>query len=378
MARVATRPRGSEPRDIFDRWFSNHRDELRAYTTRLTGDPVLAEDVVQETFARAWQHLDELRDRDEIGAWLYRVARNLCIDSHRRGRRLVATATHTESAHPVRRHGYEELPEPSIAVEQRDKCELVREAFDGLSPRYRDILYLRDVEGLAYQELAERTGMTYTGARALLARARRRLRDQLKVHGRGFWGMALGLRLRATEWMNRVGDRAPQADPVTAAVAQYMVAAAAVAGLALGVGAPPAGSVDEPAVSSSRPVVSSTETPASDTAESPDHRSSGMESNRPPEVEPIPVSSPADDASDAPRDGPQIVIEEEVGPDEGLSASPYHPEGEWVDVNATLHPTTDPDDYQTVGVVKRAAAGECAPTSCVEPPMPEVHEDFGP
>lgn len=171
-------PRGREA--LFHAWFARHSDELRTFSARLTGDHAVAEDVVQETFARAWTHMDRLRAREEVGPWLYRVARNLCVDTYRARRRLVWSDSLPSRLEEGDRP---ETADPLRHVEREEDRRLVRDALATLTDRHRDVLCLRDIEGIAYEELGRRHGLSREGARAVLARARRRLRDQVKTMG---------------------------------------------------------------------------------------------------------------------------------------------------------------------------------------------------
>lgn len=98
----AAAARASE--DLFADLVRVHRGALLAYTTRLTaGDRSRAEDVVQETFLRAWNHLDRLTpERGSVHGWLRRVAHNLVVDGHRtrlaRPPELELAAEHDEAA----------------------------------------------------------------------------------------------------------------------------------------------------------------------------------------------------------------------------------------------------------------------------------------
>ena len=218
MARTATPPRSTagSREAAFDVWFSKHVDELRAYCTRLTGDPSVAEEAVQETFARAWVHIETLSEREEVGPWLYRVARNLCVDSHRARSRLVSADLLPErSAEDITDRP--EAVDPVRHVMREEERELVREAMAALTPRHRDVLYLRDIEGLAYEELGRRHGLSGASARAVLARARRRLRDELKTMGQGVFGAAVILRSRFDDLLRRAGGDRAGLEPLTAA-----------------------------------------------------------------------------------------------------------------------------------------------------------------
>ena len=127
---------------VIDDVVQAHEDALLAYATRLTGgDHHAAEDVVQETWLRAWRHIGKLtEDRGSVRGWLMRVAHNVAIDQHR-----------TRSARPTEVELPEQeapeapvVPAPSDAVEARV---VVRSALGALSTVYRSTLvevYLAD------------------------------------------------------------------------------------------------------------------------------------------------------------------------------------------------------------------------------------------
>src|SRR5437763_16110462 len=64
--------------------FGSHRSELKASCSRLLGSPVEAEDAVQETLLRAWRAADRFEGRATVRSWLYRIAKNVCIDAANR------------------------------------------------------------------------------------------------------------------------------------------------------------------------------------------------------------------------------------------------------------------------------------------------------
>src|SRR5712692_3309961 len=94
LTRVVTRPdefppRAGEAVSLFERLFAEYQTPILNYLYRLVGDPVLAEDLVQEAFTRAWRARAQLVVVDNPRAWLYRIATNAARD-HLRRRRLIA------------------------------------------------------------------------------------------------------------------------------------------------------------------------------------------------------------------------------------------------------------------------------------------------
>jgi RNA polymerase sigma-70 factor (ECF subfamily) len=110
-----------------------HGASLLSYTVRLTdGDRHLAEDVVQETWLRAWRHADRLTDLDSVRSWLMRVAHNVAVDMHRRRRARPA-----EVELPDHDLGTAVVPAPADEVETRI---VVDDVLDHLSATQRHTL----------------------------------------------------------------------------------------------------------------------------------------------------------------------------------------------------------------------------------------------
>jgi RNA polymerase sigma-70 factor, ECF subfamily len=100
---------------MLDSVMRDHGAALLTYATSLTRDPHLAEDVVQETWLRAWRHVDRLEDIGSVRSWLKRVAHNVAIDQHRRRR---ARPTEVELSEPAL-ESIPTVPGPSDEVETR-------------------------------------------------------------------------------------------------------------------------------------------------------------------------------------------------------------------------------------------------------------------
>ena len=173
MAAIVVDLRDAPAADGFDGWFRAHREALEAYCARFLQDNAAAADVAQEAMFRAWSHRDRFTDAAQVRPWLWRVARNLCIDAIRVRRRVVPSDRLPEQASTDRTN------EPGRRLELEDERRTVRAALRGLSPRHRELLLRRELEGVAYEDLAAEMGVSVEGARAVLFRARRCLQHQL-------------------------------------------------------------------------------------------------------------------------------------------------------------------------------------------------------
>ena len=147
----------------FETAFDRHHDAVYRYLQRLTGDPDQADDLAQETFVRLLEH--EV-DGSGTRRWLFTVARNLVRDRARVRKRRAELAEGGELDPP-------EPETPEERFRRSDRKRRVRLALDGLKPRDREMLLMRE-EGFSYAEIAEVTGVAESSVGALLSRALRR------------------------------------------------------------------------------------------------------------------------------------------------------------------------------------------------------------
>ncbi len=168
-----------------------YRRELLAHCYRMTGSLHDAEDLVQETFLRAWKAYDRFEGKSSIRTWLHRIATNTCLTAlEGRQRRPLPTGLGRASSDPTaelveRREvpWLEPLPDltddpadPSIIVGSRESVQLAFvAALQHLSPRQRAVLVLRDVLQWRSAEVAEAVGATTIAVNSLLQRARSQL-----------------------------------------------------------------------------------------------------------------------------------------------------------------------------------------------------------
>jgi RNA polymerase sigma-70 factor, ECF subfamily len=168
-----------------------YRRELLAHCYRMTGSLHDAEDLVQETFLRAWKGYDRFEGKSSIRTWLHRIATNTCLTAlENRTRRPLPTGLGESPADPTaelveRREvtWLEPLPEltaepgdPSVVVGSRESVRLAFiAALQHLSPRQRAVLLLRDVLQWKSAEVAEAIGSTTIAVNSLLQRARAQL-----------------------------------------------------------------------------------------------------------------------------------------------------------------------------------------------------------
>jgi RNA polymerase sigma-70 factor (ECF subfamily) len=180
-----------------------HRRELLVHSYRMLGNLDDAEDMVQETFTRAWRKRAGFEGRSTLRAWLYQIATNACLDAIKRGKRRVKLVDVRPTTD--RPPSFDEVPwlqafpdhlladttnpasEPDAVVIAKETIELAfMAAVQHLPPRPRAVLILRDVLGWSASETAEALDGTVPAVNSALQRARARL-QALGRPGREAW-----------------------------------------------------------------------------------------------------------------------------------------------------------------------------------------------
>lgn len=164
----------AEPLD-FDDVVRRLTPRLQRYATRRLGDRHEAEELVQEALLRAFDHRAELATEDDVAAWTTCVTGRLVIDRLRVRGRSTSVAEVPEGTRVGR--------DTADVVVARDEARLALDALDAMPPRQAAVLWAREVEGLAYDEIGERFGMTEPAVRSVLMRARKALRKEFATRG---------------------------------------------------------------------------------------------------------------------------------------------------------------------------------------------------
>jgi len=133
-----------------------------------------AQDVAQEAYLRAFRFFPGFRGGD-ARAWLLKIVRNTCYTWLQANRPLQDAAEFDENLFPPDSCS----PNPEEVVLQNDSNTLVRKAMEKLPPNYREVLILRELEGMSYKEIADITGMPAGTVMSSLSRARSQLRQIL-------------------------------------------------------------------------------------------------------------------------------------------------------------------------------------------------------
>jgi RNA polymerase sigma-70 factor, ECF subfamily len=158
----------------FEQALLPHFDAAYNLARWLTCNQLDAEDIVQEAYLRAFRYFPGFRGGD-ARAWLLRIVRNTYYTWLPASRRFRDNAEFDENSFPAD----SSFLNPEELVLQNDSGLLVRKALERLTANYREVLVLREFEGLSYKEIADITGMPAGTVMSSLSRARVRLRQVL-------------------------------------------------------------------------------------------------------------------------------------------------------------------------------------------------------
>ncbi len=170
--------------DAFAALFEAMRPLVHRVAYRLSG-PNDCDDVVMETYIKAWRALPKFGGRSSLATWTCRIARNCAYDQlRRRGRRELREQSLDEPLEDGRERNEEvcdpRAVTPAEAAAADDLRRAIRAALDGLDEKHRTTFLLREVDGLSYSEIAAATGVRIGTVMSRLFYARRRLRRRLE------------------------------------------------------------------------------------------------------------------------------------------------------------------------------------------------------
>ena len=158
-----------------------YEKRVLALTRRMCQNPEDAAEAAQEAFFAAWQGLKHFRGDSSFSTWLYRLASNACVDLLRReGKRQAAVSLDDEELNldiPA------SVPSPQEEAERRELGEQIEAGLRALPPEYRQVLVLREMHQLRYEEIGSALGVDVGTVKSRISRGRKRLRIFLLKSG---------------------------------------------------------------------------------------------------------------------------------------------------------------------------------------------------
>ena len=173
-------------RQAFEPLVLENQGRVYSMALRMMGNEADAADAAQEAFIKAYSALESFRGESRFSSWLYKLTGNVCIDLLRSRRRGQVVSLQDLSMEEEENQEYQ-IPDdrfrPETELERRELRRAVGAALAQLPEDYRQILTLRELGGLSYEELAARLHLESGTVKSRLSRARRRLCDILSREG---------------------------------------------------------------------------------------------------------------------------------------------------------------------------------------------------
>lgn len=144
---------------------------------RMTGNSEDAADMTKEAFIKAYNSLQSFRGDSKFSVWLYRIVSNVCLDFLRSKNRrpTVSLSVEDDDGEDAQLDVADESQSPELLLDRKLTRDSVRRGLDSLPPDYRQILLLREIQGLSYDEIAQALSLEVGTVKSRIFRARKRL-----------------------------------------------------------------------------------------------------------------------------------------------------------------------------------------------------------
>ena len=184
---LVARARGGD-QDAFEQLVVDNQNKVYSLALRMTGDREEAADLAQEAFLKAWQGLPSFQGDSSFATWVYRLATNVCIDCLRRKKRRweVESALSLDDEEAAWAEPADLEQDPQRQLERSEVSRAVARGLEALPDHHRQVLVMRELSGLSYQEIGQALGLDMGTVKSRIARSRLALRKILMKDGNFF------------------------------------------------------------------------------------------------------------------------------------------------------------------------------------------------
>jgi RNA polymerase sigma factor (sigma-70 family) len=161
-------------RAAYSKLVRRYQDRLYRFVLRMVGTREEALELTQDVFIKAWQALPQWKPDAAFHTWLFRIGSNAAMDALRR-RKIVEFTQLEEQYDPVA-----DAPDPEAQLQSKQRLQALEAALAWLPPEQREVIVLREVEGLSYAELSAVLGVNEGTVKSRLARARAALASRFE------------------------------------------------------------------------------------------------------------------------------------------------------------------------------------------------------
>jgi RNA polymerase sigma-70 factor (ECF subfamily) len=167
----------------FEELISAYERKVYNLAYRMCGEREDAADLAQEALVRAFRAIGRFREQSQFSTWLYRIVVNVCLD-HQRSRKRHPTVSLDEPMPgedgDLTRQIVADTPDPQAHYEQLETQMAVQRAISRLSADHRTVVVMRDIQDMAYEDIAAALGLALGTVKSRLNRARQALREELQ------------------------------------------------------------------------------------------------------------------------------------------------------------------------------------------------------
>lgn len=171
--------------EAFEKLVLEYEKNVYNLALRMTGNAEDAADMAQEAFIKAYNSLSGYRGDSKFSAWLYRIVSNVCLDFLRSKKRrpTVSLNMENEDGEEAELEIADVTLSPELLLEKKMTRDAVRRGLNSLPPEQRQILLLREIQGLSYEEIGEALSLEAGTVKSRIFRARKKLCEFLTEDG---------------------------------------------------------------------------------------------------------------------------------------------------------------------------------------------------
>ncbi|GBD90473.1 ECF RNA polymerase sigma factor SigW [bacterium BMS3Abin04] len=166
--------------DAYELLVKRFKDPLMNYVFRFVGNKDVASDIVQDTMIKFYLNKDSYKSFAKFSTWIYTIAGNLARNELKRRKRRVIFSLNNHDDDQELQVEDKSFVAPDRATDNSISREMVEKALKKVKPVYREVVVLRDVQGLSYEEIAEITELSIGTVKSRINRGRKQLQKLLK------------------------------------------------------------------------------------------------------------------------------------------------------------------------------------------------------
>ncbi len=163
--------------NAFEKLVKEYEKNVYNLALRMTGNSEDAADMSQEAFIKAYNSITSFRGDSKFSVWLYRIVSNVCLDflRSRNRKQTVSLSAENDDGEDVELDIADETQSPELLLDRSMTRDAVRRGLAALPPDHREILLLREIQGLSYEEIASVLGLEEGTVKSRIFRARKKL-----------------------------------------------------------------------------------------------------------------------------------------------------------------------------------------------------------